>query len=128
MVATTDTLWPTVRKALFATAPLNVTGALLFTPPMAFVRGVFGLPEGNPLYLWLIATWVLIFGLAYLRMALRNEPDRTFMMVGAAGKGSFAICFIGAFAAGAIPPLALGLALPDAIFAALFAMWLWRTR
>lgn len=122
MLASPDPLLRAVRLSLFATAPMNALGALLFAPPLAPVRALFGLPEAHPFFLWLISLWVFSFGLGYLRMAMVG-PDRTFMMVGAGGKAIFALLVLVHVALGKLAPLAVLLALPDLLMSALFAAW-----
>ena len=123
----TDPLWPLVRAALRLTLVLNLGGAVLFAPPAAMLRALFGLPEAPPLYLWLISGWVASFGLAYFRMS-RLGPDRTFMRVGAFGKALFGALVVGGAAVRALPLQASLVGLPDLFLAALFSTWLWRTR
>src|SRR5712672_1500742 len=56
-----------MRRALFATAGMNILAALGFLPGATAVRALAGLPQdGQPLYLLTVALFVGLFGLGYL--------------------------------------------------------------
>ena len=124
----TRSLDPRMRAILVASGPINAIGALIFAPPFPFVRDLFGLPAGHALYLWILSTWILVFGIAYWSMGRRGRVDRTFLAVGAAGKASFAIALFALAASGDIPVTACLVGVPDLGLAVVFAGWLSRTR
>jgi hypothetical protein len=117
-----------MRLLLLACGPMNLNGAVIFAPPVTAFRPMVGLPEAHPLYLWVISIWILIFGVAYFWMGVTGEPSRMFLAVGAAGKAAFALLLVTLAATGALPPMAAGVGLPDLGLAAVFAVWLFRTR
>lgn len=113
---------------LKASGPINVVGALIFAPPLPWVRQIFGLPDGHELYLWVMSAWILAFGIGYWSLGVSGRADRTFLAVGAAGKASFALVLIALAGAGRLSPLAAVVGLPDLVIAGMFASWLARTR
>lgn len=121
-------LEPVMKRLLLAGGPINATGALIFAPPFPWVRELFGLPGGHELYLWVLSTWILVFGVAYASMGWRERVDRTFLAVAAAGKASFALLLIAMAAAGSIPGRAALVGLPDLAMAVYFTAWLRRPR
>ena len=129
---TTDTakgsIDPFVRTLLRASGPINAFGALIFAPPFPYVRRLFGLPDGSPVYLWVLSIWIFVFGVAYWHVGVSGRADRTFLAVGAAGKAAFALVLIVAAASGTLPGVAVLVGLPDLAIATVFAAWLLRTR
>ena len=116
------------RRALLATAVMNVFGAVVLSPPFPLVRRLFGVPEAPPRYGWLLALWILFFGIGYWRLARAHTPERLFLQVAAAGKASFPLVLAVYWLAGDLPVAAPLSASPDLAFAALFAARLWGTR
>jgi len=116
------------RRALLATALMNIGGCILLMPPVTYARRLVGIPEAPPLYGWLLALWILFFGLGYWRLAFAPTPERLFLQVCAAGKASFALLLIAYWLAGDLPILAPLAGSPDLGFAALFAARLYGTR
>lgn len=116
------------RRALLATAAMNLGGAVLLAPPFPAARAFAGVPEAPPLYGWLLALWVLFFGLGYWRLARARTAERLFLQVAAAGKASFVLVLAAAWQAEQVPLAAPLAASPDLAFAALFAVRLWETR
>jgi hypothetical protein len=57
------------RRALLATAVMNIGGFFALAPPFPALRRLVGVPEAPPLYGWLLALWILFFALGYLRLA-----------------------------------------------------------
>lgn len=119
---------PRMRALLIASGPINAIGALIFAPPFPWVRRLFGLPDGHVFYLWVLSSWILVFGIAYWSMGKAGRIDRTFLAVGAAGKATFALTLIALAMRGEISPLASVLGLPDLAIAGVFTAWLLGTR
>ncbi len=116
------------RRALLATAAMNVVGFVLLSPPFPFVRRLVGIPEAPPLYAWLLALWILFFGVCYWRLAHSMREERLFLEISAAGKMSFALLLIVYWLAGDLPILAPIAGSPDLVFAAIFVARLRATR
>lgn len=116
-----------LRRALYATAVMNVSGSLAFVPAGQPIRALAGFPEpGHPFYLWLLAIWIAAFGVAYGWSAHTNCVEPVFLAVATVGKLSFAGLLIGYAATGGLPaPAALG-ASGDLVFGLLFLYWLSR--
>ena len=114
-----------MRGALFATAGMNLIGAVAFAPPARALRAFAGMPEGgHPLYLATVSMFVLLFGLAYLWAALAGHADRLFVTVAAAGKLAFFSLLVWFWVAGAVPSRAPLAGMGDLIFGILFLKWL----
>ena len=114
-----------MRRALFATAGMNVLAAAGFLPAATSARALAGLPEGgHPLYLMTVAMFVLVFGLGYLRAAMTGRADRLFLGVAAVGKLSFFALLVVFWAMGSLPFRAPLLGSADLIFGTMFAVWL----
>jgi hypothetical protein len=114
-----------MRRALFATAAMNVLGAAAFVPAARSVRALAGFPaDAPPLYLMTIAALVLVFGLGYLRAAVANRAERLFIGVAAAGKLSFFGLLVWFSAAGALPLRAVLTGAGDLVFGVMFLVWL----
>lgn len=116
------------RRALLATAAMNLVGFVLLSPPFPFVRRLVGIPEAPPLYGWLLALWVLFFGIGYWYLAHSTREERFFLAVSAAGKASFALLLVVYWLAGDLPLLAPVAGSPDLVFAAIFVARLRATR
>ena len=80
------------------------------------------------LYGWLLASFILFFGLGYWRLATGDREERLFLQVAAAGKATFALLLIAFWLAGDLPILAPLSGSPDLAFAAIFATRLHATR
>ena len=92
-----------MRRALFATAGMNIVGAALFAPPARALRAVAGFPPGeHPLYLATVSMFVLLFGLGYLWAAAAGRADRLFITLAAVGKLSFFALLVWFWAVGAV--------------------------
>ena len=118
-------LSPFMRWLLMASGPMNLVGAVLFSPPMGALRGAFGLPGSDDFYLWIVSAWVLAFGVAYVVMGWSGHADRGVLALGAWGKGVFAVLTISLVAQGRAPALAAAGAIPDLVMAVAFSFWLW---
>ena len=121
-------LGPWMRRALLATALMNVFGALCFVPSITAGRELAGLPPAHPFYLWILAIWIGGFGLVYLWLGLTGSPDRAFLAIAAIGKLSFWALLLVYCLAGDLPALAPLLGLGDLFFGIIFVAWLWRAR
>jgi hypothetical protein len=115
-----------MRRALFATAAMNLLGAALFAPPARTLRAVAGFPEAeHQLYLAIVGMFVLLFGLGYLWSAAAGRADRVFIAVAAAGKLSFVALLVSFWAAGALSARAPLVGAGDLVFGVLFLIWLY---
>lgn len=118
-----------MRVAMLATAAMNCLGAFAFVPSITALRNQFGFPQNvHPLYLWIIAEFIFIFGVAYAWAGFSGRASRLFVAVGAAGKLAF-FGTIAAFAlSGELPFKTILNASGDLIFGLLFAFWIFQTR
>lgn len=119
-------LLPTwMRRALFATAAMNILVAAAFIPAAEPLRALAGLPGGErPVYLMTVGMFILTFGLAYLWIAVTGHAERFFIAVAAGGKLSFFVLLAGFWAAGDLPIRAPVLGSADLVFGMLFLAWL----
>jgi len=114
-----------MRRALFATAGMNILAAAAFVPAAQPVRAVLGFPEaGHPLYLLTVGMFILTFGLGYLWAAAAGHAERLFITLAAFGKLSFFTLLVGCWAAGAVPVRLPLLGMGDLVFGVLFVAWL----
>jgi hypothetical protein len=114
-----------MRRALFATAAMNLLAAAAFLPPSEGVRSLMGLPpHGDPVYLTTIAVLVATFGLGYLWAAVAGRAERLFIGVAAFGKLAFFALLVVFWAAGTLPARAAAAGSADLLFAILFLAWL----
>src|SRR3954469_16799456 len=104
MTAPREVAW--FRAVLLATAVMNVAGCVVFLPQASALRATSGLPEPGPLYGWVLALWVLFFGIGYGRLAFVETEERLFLWLGAAGKASFALVLAALWLGGHVPVLA----------------------
>jgi len=120
------TLLPTwMRRALLATAVMNIVAAPAFLPPAGSLRAIAGFPEGgHPLYMTTVALFVLLFGLGYLWAGATGHADRLFIALAAGGKLGFCATLVGFWTAGALPLRAVAFGTGDLVFGVLFASWL----
>jgi len=116
----------TLRLALGLSAPLNLCGAILFSPPGASLRAGAGYPEAPPFYQWTLASWVLAFGVAYGHAAWRGHADRALLGLGAFGKGVFFALTVAMAARGELPWFTVAAAAPDLLLAMVFVAGLRR--
>jgi hypothetical protein len=113
-----------IRKVLWATVFYNLAGALAFAFP-ASIGQLAGLPlPVAPIYSVLLAIFVLLFGAAYLWLALQPTIDRPLIGFAALGKASVFVAAIVLWLMGEGPGLFIAGATGDLIFAALFSWWL----
>ena len=118
-----------MRGALFATAAMNLGGALAFTPYGGAVRALAGLPDGAPpVYLATIGVFILTFGVAYLWTAVSGRADPLFIAVAASGKLAFFVVLTWYWARGQLPGRAPLAGSGDLLFGLLFLAWLVQVR
>ncbi len=113
-----------MRLALYATAVMNIVGSFSFVPYFASLRTQFGFPDTHPMYLWILAAWIMAFGFCYLWMAISSRRDRIFVTIGAVGKLSFFAIIAAYVALGQLPLLTLAAASGDLLFGIIFLFWL----
>lgn len=118
-----------MRGAMFATAAMNLVGAVAFLPASEALRSSCGLPnDGHPIYRVTVGAFVFIFGLAYLWSGIKGEADRLFVAVGAAGKLAFFALLAWFWSTGSLPGKAVLAGGGDLFFGAAFVIWLFSTR
>jgi len=114
-----------MRRALFATAGMNILAAAAFVPVARPLRAVLGFPEaGHPLYLLTVGMFILTFGLGYLWAAATGRAERLFITLAAFGKLSFFALLVACWAVGAVPMRLPLLGTGDLVFGMLFVAWL----
>jgi hypothetical protein len=116
-----------LHLALWITVPVNATGAVIFSFPS--LRQLIGLPiPTHGFYGLLIGSWIGLFALGFLRLALTKRYDRTFLAVGAFGKLSFFVLAVIYFSRSELGVLALMASSVDVILAGIFLVYLARTK
>lgn len=114
-----------MRSALFATAVMNLVGALAFTPYGRAVRALAGLPDEAPaVYLATIGVFILTFGIAYAWTAIVGRADPLFIAVAASGKLAFFAVLTWYWVRGQLPGRAPLAGSGDLLFGLLFLVWL----
>ncbi len=114
-----------MRRALFATALMNIGAAVAFFPSSTALRALAGFPAGeHPVYLGTVFIFVLLFGLGYLWTAMTGRADRLFIALSAAGKLSFFTLLVWCWFTGSIGAQAVLTGSGDLVFALLFFAWL----
>jgi hypothetical protein len=114
-----------LRKVLWTTFFYNVAGSLAFFFPRS-VGQLAGLPVPvPPIYSVLLGLFVLLFGGAYLWLALQPTIDRPLVAFAAVGKASVFVAAVALWATGNGPGWFIPGATGDLIFALLFSWWLW---
>ncbi len=116
----------TLRLALAFSAPLNLCGAILFSPPGAPLRAWAGYPGARGFNRGPRPSWVPAFGVAHGRAAGPRRADRSLLALGAFGKGVFFALTVAMAVRGELSWLTVGGASPDLILAMVFAWALWR--
>jgi hypothetical protein len=116
------------RRVLLATAVMNIGGFVALAPPFPFLRALVGVPEAPPLYGWIVAVWVLCFGIGYWRLARARTTERYFLAISAVGKATFALLLVAYWLEGTLPFTAPLAGSPDLVFAGLFARRLYDAR
>lgn len=124
-MSTTD---PILRRALGATAVMNLSGSPAFLPAAEPLRTAFGLPPAHPVWTLAVGTFIFAMGLGYAALARSGRVERVFVGVAATGKALFASLLLSMAVAGELPWIAASAGLPDFAFAAVFAWRLAATR
>ncbi|WP_460982969.1 hypothetical protein [Spirosoma fluminis] len=118
-----------MRISLWITAGVNLVGAILFIPSFPLGRQLMDLPStSHSLYLWIIAEFIFIFGVAYAYCAFSGQAPRLLMGVGAAGKLAFFATLVGFWLSGELPLKVPVLGSADLILGSLFLWWLRQTQ
>jgi hypothetical protein len=114
-----------MRRALFATAAMNLVAAIGFLPGARFARVAAGLPEDAPsVYLLTIGMFVALFGVGYAWTAASGRAERMFITLSAVGKLTFFTLLTAMWATGTLSIRAPIAGAPDLVFALLFFAWL----
>jgi hypothetical protein len=115
------------RVCLAIAALFNLCGALSFAPPLyKLVAPSLGLPTLlSPFGFWVLASWILIFGIAYGWLALNPQPQTLFVAVAAFCKMAIATFFFIFWFTGDLPMLALLAGSGDLLLGIAFMVWLW---
>ncbi len=117
-----------MRTTLWTTAVLNTLGAMaLFIPGLPLGRSLMGLPATHPLYLWMVAQFIFLMGLAYGHCAWSGWAPRFFLLMGAVGKLAFSMTLIGFWLIGDSPLQTPLLGGADFTVGILFVIWLIQT-
>jgi hypothetical protein len=114
--------------ALWFTTPLNLFGAIAFSPLSSEGLALAGLPAAiHPLYRWTIAEFIGLFGVGYGWCAYQAQAPRFFIALGAAGKLAFFATLASYWALGEVPFAAVVSGSADLCLGIAFAVWLYRT-
>lgn len=113
-----------MRRALLATAAMNLAGALTFTPWGEPIRNFAGVPPAPAVYLLVIGVFVLLFGVAYFVCGVTGRADPLLIAIAAAGKLSFFGLLFAFAVVGELPIRAPLAAVGDLVFGVLFVVWL----
>src|SRR5262249_35342192 len=112
---TTVPTW--MRRALLATAVMNLLAAAAFLPSASAIRALAELPETVPsVFLATISIFILIFGIGYLWIAATGRADRLFIGLAGVGKITFFVILVGFWLAGELSVRAPLLGAPDLFF------------
>ncbi|MBD2465237.1 hypothetical protein H6G89_29950 [Oscillatoria sp. FACHB-1407] len=120
---------PWFRYCLLLTAIFNVFGAISFAPPVYYsTADSFGLPTNvSPFSLWVIASWILIFGLGYAWLFINRTPENLFIAAAAACKFTIALFFFIFYFTGDLPLISFLVGCCDLLFSVMFIVWLLQT-
>jgi hypothetical protein len=117
-----------MRTALWVTAVMNMGVALVVSPLVNAGPVLLSLPAAEPLYLWIVAQFIFIFGLGYGWCALSGHAPRLFIALAAGGKLAFFITVASFWGIGQLPLKAAAAASADLVFGLLFVCWLYQVR
>ncbi len=114
------------RYCLASALVFNLFGVVSFAPPIYYrAAASLGFPTDiSPFGFWVLAAWILWFGLGYGWLAIYPRREVVFIAVAAACKITLGICLIGFWATGYLPNLALMPAGGDFAYAIAFILWL----
>jgi hypothetical protein len=116
-----------IRRALTATAVMNVAAMPLFAFPATFAS-ITGFPPVVPrMYALLAGVFVALFGAVYGVLARQPDVDRAMVAIGALGKSAAVVIVVVCWLLGELPVQTVVLISADLGFAALFAWWLLTT-
>ena len=114
-----------IRRALWATAFMNLGAGLIFAFPGSMLGQVAGLPADTPaLYRGTVALFVILFGGTYAWLARQLHINRPMVGLGAIGKAAFFTLTAGLWLFDAVPARLVLVAAGDIVFAGLFFRWL----
>ena len=118
-----------MRIALGLTAVMNIGGALAFAPITKAGPETLNLPGPvHPIYLWMIAEFIAVFGVAYGWCAVKGRAPRLFIAIGAAGKLLFFATLVVFWLTGELALKAAAGGIGDLLFGGLFLYWLYTVR
>ncbi len=118
-----------MRIVFLIAGVVNIIGALFFVPRVGFGRALLGLPvDVYPIYLWIIASWIFLFGIAYFYLAVTGKSERLFVYIGAFGKLFFGLLLIASWLNREASIWSVLAALTDITLAGIFLFWLYQTR
>ena len=113
-----------MRRALAASVPFNLGGALLFAFP-ASIGQLAGLPVPVPrVYAAGLAFLVTLFAGTYAWLARQPQIDRPLVVFSTIGKAGFFAVVVACWLAGEVSTLSVAAVSGDLAFAAVFAWWL----
>lgn len=116
-----------IRVSLAIAAPANIAAAFLFAFPEITAGSLVELPTAShPLYAWICASLVGLFGLAYAWMAWTGQMVRALLLLAALGKLSAGAAAITLGAIGALSTGASFVIAGDIVFALLWLHYLVR--
>jgi len=113
-----------VRTSLWITAPANLLAACAFAFPSSVLGTTLQLPDAHPFYSALSASFVGIFGLAYVWLAQQPDISRPVLCLGACGKMLAALISVALFIAGDLSGVAASIISLDLVFVALWSVFL----
>jgi hypothetical protein len=117
-----------LRRALWASVPFNLGGALCFLFPASFPGQLLGLPAPVPtLYTAGLALFVLLFAGMYAWVAIQPAIERPLVWLAVIGKTSFFVLVTLLWLVGDVPFRTVFATSGDLVLAAIFAWGLWET-
>ncbi|WP_395646806.1 hypothetical protein [Terricaulis sp.] len=115
-------------RGLFAFAAfvnLAVGGAMMAASGQVAERlGVTG--TGAPYAIVMVGMMIAVFGVGYAMVSRDPTRNRPIVWIGIVGKLGAVVIGAAQYAAGALPFSTFALSMGDAVFAALFALFLWK--
>jgi hypothetical protein len=117
-----------LRRALWASIPFNLGGALFFLFPGSFAGRLLGLPAPVPaLYTTGLALFVVLFAGTYAWTAMQPTIHRPLVWLAVIGKTSFFVLVTLLWLLGGVPFRTVFATSGDLVLAAIFAWGLWET-